>query len=299
MRKVLLASSAMVALSAVSAMAADITISGGANYLYKQDDAIAADAVQTDVEMDLNVKFSATTDSGITTTLNVGIDEQNTTTTGTDQAIDDANATIAGDFGTIKYIANGSDDNFVRSMDEVADVAGEGNGGITTALGGDAGDSIGFQFPSLVDGMSIAIETSNAGATGEHFGYGVSYDAGMVAVQYAKVSNNATDWTHAAITTSAAGVGLAYELNKSETGATEAETTLMGISYSMDGGISLAYEDGKTEDQGGTTTNDYTQIAVSYAVAPGITAIVTSSEENANGAGADNEELELQLKLSF
>jgi len=38
MRKILLASTALVALTSVSAMAADITISGGYNLIYQNDD---------------------------------------------------------------------------------------------------------------------------------------------------------------------------------------------------------------------------------------------------------------------
>ena len=37
MRKILLASTALVALSSVSAMAADITISGGYNFMFQND----------------------------------------------------------------------------------------------------------------------------------------------------------------------------------------------------------------------------------------------------------------------
>ena len=310
MRKVLLATTAMVGLSAASAMATDISISGGANFIYKQDTMVTADTAQqhddgqTDVEMDLTVTLSGTTDSGISTTMTFGLDEENAdsqdgTSVDATQAVDDANATIAGDFGTIKFIGNASDGNFVASMDENADVAGEGNGGVMTTLAGDAGDSIGFQFPSMVDGMTIAVEHSNGGTAGEHFGYGIGYDAGMAAVKYAKIMTNTVTHTSTSITTAAAGVGLAYEMNKSEEGTTEADSTIMGLTYSMDGGITLAYEDGKTEDEDGDTTNDYSQLAVSYTIAPGMTAVVTSSEEDANGAGADNEELELQLKLSF
>ena len=45
------------------------------------------------VESDVAISFSATTDSGITTTMTYGFDD-------TDGAADDANATISGDFGS-------------------------------------------------------------------------------------------------------------------------------------------------------------------------------------------------------
>ena len=49
MRKVLLASTALVALGSVSAMAADVTISGSHNLLYKSSITMAASLVQLNV----------------------------------------------------------------------------------------------------------------------------------------------------------------------------------------------------------------------------------------------------------
>jgi hypothetical protein len=74
----------------------------------------------------------------------------------------------------------------------------------------------------------------------------------------------------------------------------------MGVSYTMDA-ITLAYETGSAKNESGDL-DDYKQMAVSYAVAPGITTVLTSSEVNqidtTNGA-ADVESTEIQLKLSF
>ena len=67
MRKVLLASTALVALGSVSAMAADITISGSYNFIDMGDGENTADETGTANEGDVNIKFSNTTDSGITT----------------------------------------------------------------------------------------------------------------------------------------------------------------------------------------------------------------------------------------
>ena len=95
MRKILLASTAIVALTSVSAMAADISISGSTNFTYLNDTAGSpTDESRFNVESDVAISFSATSDSGITTTMTYGFDD-------TDGAADDANATISGDFGSI------------------------------------------------------------------------------------------------------------------------------------------------------------------------------------------------------
>ena len=154
MRKILLASTALVALTSVSAMAADITISGSASLIYTTDDqnepanGDTGSASAMSSETDVNISFSNTTDSGLTATLNAGFDEGSNT--------DDATATISGDFGAIKFIPQGADGNYVVGFDEKADKAGEGSAGSSFGLGGSTGESIGFQLPSIVDGLTVA-----------------------------------------------------------------------------------------------------------------------------------------------
>ncbi len=296
MRKILLASTALVALTSVSAMAADVTISGSASLIYKTDDnnepsnGDAGSASAMSSETDVNISFSNTTDSGITATLNAGFDESNNT--------DDATATISGDFGTIKIIPQGADSNYVVSYDETYDKAGEGTGGEAFGLGGATGESIGYQLPTIVDGLTLAVQHSNEDAS-ESFGYGASFNAGVAKIGYAKMASNTTEYTTINLSGSVSGLGFGIEQNKVEAGTSQDEATLWGVSYSMDA-ITLAYESGAAENESGDV-EDYSQIAVSYAVAPGITTVITSSEVNdIDGSNAaDVEELEIQLKLSF
>jgi hypothetical protein len=300
MRKILLASTALVALTSVSAMAADVTISGSASLIYKNDDkqeattgGDLASASSMSSETDVNISFSNTTDSGITATLNAGFDEGSNT--------DDATATISGDFGAIKIIpsSGGTDHNYVVSYDEKADKAGEGSAGSSFGLGGATGESIGYQFPSIVDGLTLAVQHSNED-TSESFGYGASFNAGIATIGYGKMSTNTTDYTSVNVSGTLAGVGFGLEQNKQEAGASKDEATLMGVSYTMDS-LTLAYETGSAKNESGDL-DDYKQIAISYAVAPGITTVITSSEVNqidTTDGAADVEEMEIQLKLSF
>jgi hypothetical protein len=298
MRKILLASTALVALTSVSAMAADVTISGSASLIYTNDDkdeattgGDLASASTMSSETDVNISFSNTTDSGITATLNAGFDEGSNT--------DDATATIAGDFGTIKIIPQGSDDNFVVGNDEVADMAGEGSAGTSFGLGGATGESIGYQLPSVVDGLTLAVQHSNENDS-ESFGYAAKFNAGIATISYGKMATNTTDYTSIGLSGSIAGVSFGIEQNKVEAGTSQDEANIMGVSYTMDG-VTLAYETGSAEDEGGDL-DDYKQIAISYAVAPGITTVLTQSEVNqidTTDGAADVESMEIQLKLSF
>ena len=299
MRKILLASTALVALTSVSAMAADVTISGSASLIYKNDDQAepsngdSGSASSMGSETDVNINFSATSDSGITTTMSAGFDEAGRT--------DDANASISGDFGTIKFVADlggQTDDSVINGFDEAHNKAGEGTAGVSNGLATQAGESISYTLPSIVDGMTIAVAHTNEDTT-ESFGYGIAYDAGIAKVQYATISNNTTDIKSANISTTVSGISLGYEQNKTETATTESESTLYGVSYTMDA-VTLAYEAGSTKNKSGATTDDYSQMAVAYSVATGVSLIITNSEvDDQTSANADVEEMEIQLKLSF
>ena len=80
MRKVLLASTALVALGSVAAMAAEVTISGTTtcqyeSYTTKSGFTGAANGTSIDHDSDVDFKFVNTTDSGLTITMAVGLNE--------------------------------------------------------------------------------------------------------------------------------------------------------------------------------------------------------------------------------
>ena len=102
MRKILLASTAIVALSAGSAMASDITISGSFEFGYNDDSVNSAataltnnDGTSYGVEQDVNIVMSTTTDSGLSMSMTMGLDET---------ANDDVNATLSGDFASLSWV---------------------------------------------------------------------------------------------------------------------------------------------------------------------------------------------------
>ena len=300
MRKILLASTALIAMSSVSAMAADISISGSTAFIYSSDDEnsgdATGDATAMGTEFDMTVSFSNTTDSGLSTTMSFGLDEDTAN-------LDDATATLGGDFGTIRW-TTGADDNYVVSMDEAFDTVGEGSGGTDNTLGGVGGTTIGYQPPSIMDGLTINFEAGDAsgadGTASEHFGYGASMDLGVATVTAAKLSTNVVDQTHVSISGNIAGFGVAVEQISPDSSDNDDEdtSTLYGLSYAMDG-VTVSYEQGKTDDDG-DETNSYSQMQVAYTVATGITAILAqSSVDDQTAADADVEQTQFQLKVSF
>jgi len=321
MRKILLASTALVALTSVSAMAADVTISGGYNFIYQNDDkASNTDAGSFASEGDVNIQFSNTTDSGITTTLNYGMHEtglnasgatdnlQGNATTAVNSdgaAYDDLNASMTGDFGTVYFDVAG-DDVAIGGFDEKADKAGEGTdsgmaSGYRGGILGASGTTIGYKLPTIVDGLTIAL--SHGEGAGEYFGYGVGYDADMFSIGYVAEATNTVKNKTVSVGVSVAGINFGADqvTYKDDDDVTaERKTEAYGVSYTIDS-LTLAYEMGKMDNENNNTeVENHKQIQVSYAVAPGITAIVSSSEVDSTADdNNDKEVLELQLKLAF
>jgi hypothetical protein len=313
MRKILLASTALVALTSVSAMAADVTISGGYNFIYQNDDKDSnTDAGSFSSEGDVNIQFSNTTDSGITTTLNYGMHEtglnasDNATDTVPDgAAYDDLNASLTGDFGTL-YFDPAGDDVALGGLDEKADKAGEGTdsgmaSGYRGGILGASGTTIGYKLPTIVDGLTIAL--SHGEAANEYFGYGIGYSADMFSIGYVAEATNTVKNKTVSVGVEVAGISFGADqvTYKDDDDATaERKTEAYGVSYSIDS-LTLAYEMGKMDNENNNTeVENHKQIQVSYAVAPGITAIVSSSEVDSTADdNNDKEVLELQLKLAF
>ena len=305
MRKVLLASTALVALGSISAHAADVTISGAYNFMYRMDSENTVDESTFANEGDLDIRFSNTTDSGLTTTLHMGADENSPL------GQEDLNASLSGDFGTVYFDAVG-DDVAIGGFDEKSNKAGEGtnatNDGALNSISasnglmGTANLSVGFKLPSIVDGLTIAISAADTTANGEYFGYGVGYDLGMINIGYVKEANNTLENTYAGVGATFGDLSFGVDTSNLDAGAAanDRESTVYGVSYNL-GDITLGYEMGAMDNGSGTELVNHKQIAASYTVAPGITAIFTNSEVDAATAGGltDVDQNELQLKLAF
>ncbi|MGB0710766.1 MAG: porin, partial [Candidatus Puniceispirillaceae bacterium] len=123
MRKILLASTALVALTSVSAMAADVSISGSSEIVLDMGDSATADQSSFATENDIAISFTNTTDSGITTSMSYGMDDA-------DNTADDLVVSISGDFGTISYTGVGArDDHALTAVDNEASGTAEENTG--------------------------------------------------------------------------------------------------------------------------------------------------------------------------
>ena len=193
MRKILLASTALVAFGTVAANAADVTISGATDWHYINYDNTSNSGAQNgsyiDMDQDVDFKFSTTTDSGLTLSMGVGLNEGGDT--------DDQYFDIAGDFGTLR-LSNDLEGLADSAMDEsVAD-------NMTTLAPGLAmhgsdlnNNTIMYTLPSM-SGLTLKVHHQDGGATtkGDNTAFLAEYSAdmsgGSVKAQYISSSTDDT-----------------------------------------------------------------------------------------------------------
>ena len=287
MRKILLASTAIVALSSVSAMATDITISGSSSLIMADNASNTSGGGSIKAEMDMSVNFSNTMDNGMTAGMGFALHEGS-------GVYDGLSWTLGGDFGTLKVTPGSTSSNYVAAMDDTGNYAGEGLD-ITADILGSArtatpGTAVGLALPA-VSGISIAIEAGQ-----DYFGAGATAGVGPATINVAQIKGATIDGSSASVELGFGDITIGYEQNKTEAGSTEKEGTIMGAKYVM-GATTIAYEkmDHKT---GSTKDKESTQIQASYTITPGVTAVVSSSD--VSGSAVSTTELtEIQLKVSF
>ena len=314
MRKILLASTALVAFGTVAANAADVTITGATDWHYINYDNTSNSGAQNgsyiDHDSDVDFKFTTTTDNGLTLTFATGLSE-----TGSD----DNNLTIAGDFGSLKLIGNG-EGLADSAMDEtVADNFST----LAPGLGMHGADlnanTIMYTLPSM-SGLTVKVHHQDAGAStkGDNTAFLAEYSAdisgGSVKAQYIA---SATDDTGASANqsgTESTSMGIRFAVSDFQvtasqhkksinTSAYEYKNDVLDVKYTGIEGISLsAFTLSGGDEQ--NTSYDFNQSAasVTYTIASGLTASVTMTDSEVTtsaGVKSNDDATVLNIKATF
>jgi len=267
MRKVLLATTALVAMS-VTAAQADITISGYAEFAYVQPNAgentMASDG-------GIVIKATSTTDSGITFS---AVQDRKFES----NAINDSYIQASGDFGTVKMgysdTALDSQDGSFTGRSLSIQGAGEVTGSTSTVLIG--GDSTAFNYVSpSINGLQLVGSIDEANNRTD---IGAKYEIGGVTIGY-QTRSSATDSTLVGVGVTMAGVRVQAASVEHVTGATKRKTSDVGFSYTM-GDITLA---GHTSKSTGSSTDKNNEIGVKYNVGGGASLRATSYGNTVSG----------------
>jgi len=338
MRKVLLTTTALVALGGVSTASA-IEVSGGYSFDYRDtsNTGVSADAANVSgntMGSDGNIDFSGsvTTDAGLTFGGMIRIETNNTT--GRTAAIEDQGAYISGDFG---YIMMGQTDGIVDGMDNFMTSGNVQEVGNTTtratAVGlnsssnvtdNEATGKIGYRSP-VVSGFQVGVSHEDAGsaatANNDLTSWIVTYDLGVAKLGYAQAkiknaSNTGADvtQTHYGASTSMAGIGLnvGFGTDKTAGAAGAADTSKIDtvdfeLTYDVSDAASLYITTVKSEEKTGTNAGDKLDgqsYGLSYSIAPGASLLLeyTSSDyEDAtvNTNGDGRTTTAVSLNVSF
>jgi predicted porin len=313
MRKVLLATTALIAVGTVQAASADVTISGSYEWQYNTWDKSGTDYSSgttsdnsVSEEIDVSIGFSATTDSGLSLAMNYGLIEG---AAGTESV----GATIGGDFGTIGLADAGTGefgDKFATAVDVTADPASP----FTASASGDMYDTPGDEMVAAtnsglnylspdMNGFQFSIGYSNAGSashadvTAGGFQYAMAAGDASVTLKYA-MSSSAASSSGAANGVDAASLGVvvgmgdatitvAQNTAESDNGASAAydyKSTGVGIGYTVSDSLSVAaYTASAENDKDSDYDMNENGVSFTYTIADGLSASVTHTDLDKRG----------------
>jgi hypothetical protein len=290
MRKVLLATTALVAAGGISAASADVSISGGYEAAYTSSDISGGTSTTTisAENMDYSISFSNTLDNGMSLSGSV-----NTSQTG----VEETGATITGDFGSLGFGPLGEKaTGFATAVDVTPD---EGSSFTVTtdytALPADENISdpaISYLSPSM-GGFSFMVGRTDGGAA-ENTIYGAKFttEAAGAAITL-KYATDEGDTGTAATNTSASSMGIVIGLgnatitmatNEKDTGDTVTEAlvgTGVGVSYVVSDTVTVsAYSASGDDDKDTAYELTDTGVGISYTVTPGMVLHVTHNDQD-------------------
>jgi len=303
MRKVLLATTALVAMGGVSAASADITLGGSASYNYITNSGTGgsgtagpANAESRDMSttVDANIAMSSSLDNGMTLDGLVSLDEG---------GVDDSGWSISGDFGKIAFGGTANDGFGTTATGLTADE------GITLSATDGAATPAALDIPyktvhndfvphsnvsltlPAVSGFTLGLGMTD-GATNAADGtqWGVTYamDAGSmdVTVAYASASagsGSANDVSSAGVTVVAGDMTVVVARNEIDT----YEASSVGASYKVSDALTVQAYTGTTEksDTAAYEVKD-TGIGLTYTVTTGLTISVTNNDFTGKGGEA-------------
>jgi len=268
MRKVLLATTALVAMGGVTAASADVSISGSYRYQYVINNE-AANTSSSDGNV--TIKGTMTADNGMTYT----VVQNNGIHTGT---VEDAYLQVDGDFGTIFL---GETDSALDRVDGITadNQAYKRAGGSTGSMTGQA-ITVGSEANATVNFISkpmggFTVVGSSDDTAGES-GFGIGYKNDVASIIFQSKGGGGTEETMVAAGISVAGFGINVASKESTTGSTKTESDGIAVSYSI-GGVNVVAESSRGKD--GSTTDKYTNIGATYTVVPGVTAAVEAFDD--------------------
>jgi hypothetical protein len=290
MRKILLTTTALVALGGVSAASADISVSGSASYNYTTGTggSFATDDDTMSTQVDIGISAATTFDNGMSATAGIDFDE------GHEDQPDDSGFTLSGDFGTLKFGGYAEDDFGAMATDVTAD---EGTGFTSVATNAlDYGNVMPGDEHIDASGISLSLPavsgvTVMLGAAADDSSMaGVSYagtagDIGIT-VAYSTSSGTAANSDDTQVSGKVSAGDAAITAISGATGLFNYAS--IGATYAVSDVLTFQVYSGTTDHD---TDADYevedTGIGLTYTITPGMSISLTSNDYSGTG-GTNN-----------
>ncbi|MDC3312142.1 porin [Alphaproteobacteria bacterium] len=333
MRKILLASTALVAVAGVSAASAEVSLSGNTAFGYSSWSDNVTDAATKGAnnnkflsDTDLAASWSTTTDSGLAISVGYDIDA------------DESSATITGDWGNLSW-SDGADAQEVGQGDGLATTVVT-TGTTTATYNGEEGIGGGtVAYSTSISGVDFGIGITNGGASSlaDETSWGMGYSAEVgggatVTLGYAAGStsaDNTSDTTTSTDETSLNGsiaigdvtLGFARNTKKVEQNTPDNGTDYISyedytsnnisVTYALSDTLSLNAESVAVKGDQGLATGlglvtdykyDRTSYGLDYTVATGVALTASYSDYTQSGgigAGVSGTSTMVRLKVSF
>ncbi len=306
MRKVLLATTALVALGGVSAAIADdhITMSASTEFLYRAhsdntstNSAGAATVNETNYGTGnvVTISYTTTFDNGMSAAGRIKADGQNS-------GFDDTGFSLTGDFGVIGFNGSASEHGAVST-----DVTADESNSISATFDGAASrtqlpadehipkSTISWTAPAIGNfSLSLGLTEGGAADNGSQYGIGYTMAAGSmtIAVNYASHSVSTTDATSMGGSITSGDTVVKLATNTYKVGSTIDRTAnSVGVTYKLSDTLSVAGYTGSTEDgvDSAYKIKD-TGLGATYTITPGMTASITHNSFSAVSTSVTKEE---------
>tara|TARA_Y100000996_G_scaffold249180_1_gene195969 strand:- start:73 stop:1044 length:972 start_codon:yes stop_codon:yes gene_type:complete len=308
-------------LVAVSAHAADFSVSGSASITMDRPTVDNGVATGNDFSMGDSLTFNASgeTDGGLGVAVMYEIDGG---------ALDDYDMTLSGDWGSLKFNGSGAssalgaiDDVTPNAYEEAWDIVdydGTLTVGAPTVIGGGGGTNMFIYTSPSFSGATITAAYQNDGgaaAIADSYhdfaiaispemveGLTIGYGAGEVPVAGNDISkDNSTAYVKYAI----GGFTVGYQVSESDhdTTSSSQDSTAYGITYAVNDDFSVGYSYHEVEFDSGATNNtdqESSGISASYTMGGMTLAGAMNEVDSMDGvATGDYEGYEFNLKFAF
>ena len=321
MRKVLLATTAIVALGGVSAASADISVGASAEFQYDSWSGTNADSTSTNnnsiaTTTDFSISASSVLDNGMTISARVFEDGSADGTASFAQN----GFKISDDWGTLGFASDESGDAFATALDITDDEGYNTTATITTLKPSDDwvdAAEVSYLSPA-VSGFQFAIGMAD-GAKADNTMGGVQYSASAgdatVTLKYAfqstgKATSTGTgtadsiDVTNVGAVIAMGGATLTISQKSYEQGSVvDMEGGGAAIAYTVSDSLTIEAFSAESEDDG-TTDSDMkfkeTGYGVTYTITPGLSLSLTNNTWDQDGnTDVDGKNTAVALDLSF